>query len=125
MIVGIGCDIVEHEMTKILNWESKISALSRIFSAGELGLCPPDKKLSFLSGRFAAKEAILKCLGTGMQDGIAFTDIQILQLLNGKPQIELLGEIKKISDSLGVNCWHISISHSANYSFAVATAEKI
>ena len=125
MIVGIGCDIVEHEITRTLNWESDISALNRIFTKKELGFCPPQKKLSFLSGRFAAKEAVFKCLGTGMQDGIAFTSIQILQLLNGQPQIELLGEVKKIADTLGINFWHVSITHSSNYSMAIATAEKM
>jgi holo-[acyl-carrier protein] synthase len=124
MIIGIGCDIVEHETSKILNWGSDVSILNRIFSQKEIEIYSSQKELKFLSGRFAAKEAVLKCLGTGMQDGIALSDIQILQSPQGKPVLELFGEVKKISDKIGIRFWHISISHSTYYSLAFATAEK-
>lgn len=124
MIIGIGCDIVEHETSKSLNWGSDISVLNRIFSQKEIEIYSLEKELKFLSGRFAAKEAILKCLGTGMQDGIALPDIQIIQSPEGNPIIELFGKIKEISDAIGINIWHISISHSAYYSLAFVTAEN-
>jgi holo-[acyl-carrier-protein] synthase len=125
MIVGIGCDIVEHDITKKLNWGSDLHALNRLFSGKELEIYFAKQDLQFLTGRFAAKEAFLKCLGTGMRDGIALPDIQILQLSNGKPTIDLNGEVKNISDNMGINLWHISISHSSNYSFALAIAEIV
>ncbi len=125
MIVGIGCDIVEHTIAKSLNWENDTSILNRIFSKKELEIYLSIHDHQFLSGRFAAKEAVLKCLATGMQDGIALSEIQILQLLNGYPTIELLGTVKKISINMGINMWHISITQTDNYSFALVVAEKI
>lgn len=124
MIIGIGCDIVEHEISKSLKWGSDLSALNRIFSQKEIDIYFSQKELKFLSGRFAAKEAVLKCLGTGMKDGIALSDVQILQSQDGKPVIELIGKIKEISDAIGVNLWHISITHSTCYSLAFVTAEN-
>lgn len=123
MIIGVGCDIVEHNITEVLNWEFDSNILKRIFSQEELVLYENQKNKNFIVGRFAAKEAVLKCLGTGMQDGISLTDIRILQLENGKPIINVQGEVKKISNYLGIESWHISISHSTNYSFAFVIAE--
>lgn len=123
MIIGIGCDIVEYETSKKLKWDSDISILNRIFSQKEIEIYSSKKELKFLSGRFAAKEAVLKCLGTGMQDGIALIDIQILQSKECKPTIELYGQAKEISDKIGINRWHISITHSTFYSLAFVIAE--
>lgn len=124
MIVGIGCDIVEHETTKSLKWDSKLAAQKRVFSSKEIDLSQVKQKIEFLSGRFAAKEAILKCLGTGMDDGIALTDVQVLQLDSGAPTIKLNGKTKSIAEGLGINVWHISITHSAMHSIAFVIAER-
>lgn len=124
MMIGIGCDIVEHETSKSMNWDSDPLILPRIFSPSEISIYYSDKDLKFLSGRFAAKEAVLKCLGTGMQDGIALTDIEILKSVEGKPVLELFKEVKRISDEKGINRWHLSISHSKNYSIAFVIAER-
>lgn len=124
MIIGIGCDIVEHDRSKKLKWHSDVNLQKRIFSQKEIDIYSIHESIEFLAGRFAAKEAILKCLGTGMFDGISLTDIQINQLENGKAQVELLGQVKVISDNLGINVWHVSITHSNNCSFASVIAEK-
>ncbi len=123
MIIGVGCDIAEHDITEALNWQSDSNILKRVFSQAELTLYENQKNKEFLVGRFAAKEAVLKCLGTGMQDGISLTDVQILQRESGKPIIEVQGEVKKISNHLGIESWHISISHCSDYSFAFVVAE--
>jgi holo-[acyl-carrier protein] synthase len=123
MIVGIGCDIVEHNITISLGWSSNPRMLQRVFSPKELDLYEIHKTDKFLSGRFAGKEAILKCLGTGMKDGIALTDIQILQTQQGKPFIVLEGEVKRIAEQMGINSWHISISHSISTSMSFVIAE--
>lgn len=124
MIVGIGCDIVEHESSKVLDWETDSSTQNRVLSEKELDIYLAKKDLKFLTGRFAAKEAVLKCLGTGMQDDIALSDIQILTAKHGKPVIKLKGAIKKISDNLKIKLWHISITHSDKCSMAFAIAES-
>lgn len=123
MIIGIGCDIVEHNTTLHLNWGSDNSIQKRIFAPEELKIYAHENDVKFLAGRFAAKEAVLKCLGTGMQDGISLTDIQISQSENGKPIPKLYGGAKVIADKIGINSWHITITHSKAYSVAFALAE--
>ncbi len=123
MTIGIGCDIVEHTTTKRLHWDSDTEVLQRLFSQQELNLYEAKKTISFLAGRFAAKEAILKCIGTGMQDEISLIEIQILQGDFSKPNVVLSGKAKAISDELGIDFWHLSITHSENYSVAMAIAE--
>jgi holo-[acyl-carrier protein] synthase len=125
MIVGIGCDIVDHETSKKLRWDSDVSIINRIFSRREIDIYLSNKELRFLCGRFAAKEAVLKSLGTGMQDGIALTDIQIVQSQEKRPVIELFGTPKELSDRLGIDFWHISITHSSQYSTAFVIAETL
>lgn len=98
--------------------------MQKIFSAKELELFQTHKTDRFISGRFAAKEAVIKCLGTGMKDGIALTDIQILQTDAGKPVIQIEGEVKRIAQQLGIVSWHISISHTTYSSTAFVIAES-
>jgi|SRR3954465_4444422 holo-[acyl-carrier protein] synthase len=124
MVIGIGCDVVEHSVTKKLKWKSDSEILHRLLTQKEFDFYCMDKNINFLAGRFAAKEAVLKCLGTGMLDGISLTDIEVLHLKNGKPIIKLSGKLKKISKKIGVRSWHVSITHSRNYSFALAVAEN-
>lgn len=124
MIIGVGCDIVEHDTTKILKWESDSTILKRIFTNQEIEMYSQDCNLKFLAGRFAAKEAVLKCLGSGMQDGLSLRDIQIAKSSEGKPTLELFGGVRVISDSAGINSWHLSISHSKNHSIAFVIAEN-
>ncbi|HEV7332539.1 MAG TPA: holo-ACP synthase [Flavisolibacter sp.] len=124
MVIGIGCDIVEHAITETLQWQSDKSVQGRIFSPGELSLYDSSKAIKFLAGRFAAKEAVLKCVGLGMQDGISLTDIQITSDYAGKPIIELSGHIKKVADEMGIGSWHITITHSSTCSIAFVIAES-
>jgi holo-[acyl-carrier protein] synthase len=122
-IIGIGCDITSHEVTDRLNWNSDHKVLERIFSKKEIDLYKENDSITFLCGRFAAKEALLKSLGTGMEDGISLRDIEILKLSNGQPKIKVTGRVKEIADSLGINNWQISISHSDKSSMAFVLAE--
>jgi holo-[acyl-carrier protein] synthase len=124
MILGIGCDVVNHNITQGLGWSSNPHHMRRIFSAKEFELFQFNKTDRFISGRFAAKEAVLKCLGTGMMDGISLTDIQVLQTDLGKPVLEIDGGVKKIALRLGITTWHISISHTVNSSIAFVIAES-
>lgn len=124
MIAGIGCDIVEHNITISLGWSSNPRMLQRVFSPKELELYEIHKTDKFLSGRFAAKEAILKCLGTGMRDGIALTDIHVLQTNTGQPYIQIEGEVENIAQQMGILRWYVSISHADHSSCAFVIAEK-
>lgn len=123
MIIGIGTDIVQHKITELLKWDTDIEIQTRLFSNAEISLCSQANVVQFLSGRYAAKEAILKCLGIGMIDGISMPDIEILQDEAKKPLIQLKGSVLEIAKQLSIQKWHISISHSPDYSLAFVIAE--
>ncbi|HZH94441.1 MAG TPA: holo-ACP synthase [Flavisolibacter sp.] len=125
MIIGIGCDVVEHHITKKLKWDSDIDVRKRIFSTKELESYHAKPTIQFIAGRYAVKEAVLKCLGTGMEDGLALIEIQTLKDENGKPQLELLGSVKRLSDEQNIEIWHVSITHSESYSLAFVIAEGL
>lgn len=123
MIIGIGCDIVNHERVEKLNWSSDSNVQHRILSDEEYQLYQKTQDIKFIAGRFAAKEAVVKCLGTGMEDGISLTNIQILQTIEGTPQIVITGPETEMIKRKGIKSWHVSISHTAGFSMAVVIAE--
>jgi holo-[acyl-carrier protein] synthase len=97
--------------------------LDRIFTQTEQQQANAIKnKVERLAGRFAAKEAILKMLGTGWRGKIAWTDIEIVNNQFGQPQVRLSGEVKKIASNLGVEEISLSITHTANFVIASAVA---
>lgn len=121
-IVGHGIDIVETARIKHSVEEHGQRFLDRVFTPAELAYCARSKKRYYehLSGRFAAKEAVLKVLGTGWRGGIAWTDIEILPEPSGQPRITLTGETLRIATELGIARWHISISHIETHATASA-----
>ena len=123
MIIGIGCDIVNHERVEKLNWSSDSDVQHRILSDEEYQLYQKTQDIKFIAGRFAAKEAVVKCLGTGMEDGISLTNIQILQTIEGTPQIVITGPETEMIKRKGIKSWHVSISHTNGFSIAVVIAE--
>lgn len=123
MIIGIGSDIVEHEVTEKLKWASDLKLLTRIFSSKEIELYQTHPVVKFLSSRFAVKEAVLKCLGIGMDEGIALPEIETLSDLNSKPLLKLTGETKCIADEMNIEIWHVSITHTSKQSLAFVIAE--
>jgi holo-[acyl-carrier protein] synthase len=123
MIIGIGCDVVDHNTTKNLSWADNLQKLQRIFSSREMALFEIQKTDRFISGRFAGKEAVLKCLGTGMRDGLSLKDVEILQTDAGQPVIHIEGETQKLARRMGITNWHISISHTSHNSTAFVVAE--
>ena len=123
MIIGIGCDIVNHERVEKLNWSSDADVQQRILSDEEYRLYQVAKDIKFIAGRFAAKEAVVKCLGTGMEDGISLPNIQILQTIEGAPQIVITGSETELIKQKGIKSWHVSISHTVGFSIAVVIAE--
>lgn len=124
MIVGIGCDIVEHSTTSKLGWLEDSDILMRIFSKKEIELAPEKEAEKYFSSRFAIKEAVLKCLGTGMQDGISLKNIVTKKEETGRIILSLSGKVKQIAQSKSINKWHLTLSHSTSYSIAVVVAEN-
>jgi holo-[acyl-carrier protein] synthase len=121
-ILGHGIDIVETARIRHLCEEHSQHFLDRVFTPAEQKYCAANPKRYFehLSGRFAAKEAVLKVLGTGWRGGIAWTDIEIQRDPSGQPHISLTGECAKIATALGITSWHISLSHISTHATASA-----
>ncbi len=75
-----------------------------------------------VAGRFAAKEAILKVLGTGWRGQITWTDMEILNDAAGKPSVVLTGECARVAEQLGIDRILISITHTKDHAAATAIA---
>lgn len=127
MIVGHGIDIVEVARIEKLLEEHGQRFLDRCFTPAEQAYCDKSKKRrsEHLAGRFAAKEAILKVLGTGWRGNIAWTDMEILPDPHGKPILTLTGESGQIAHALKITRWHISISHTDRHATASAIGESL
>jgi holo-[acyl-carrier protein] synthase len=125
-IVGHGIDIVETERIRRLTLEHGQRFLDRCFTPAEQIYCDRNEKRRYehLAGRFAAKEAILKVLGTGWSGGIAWTDIEILPSPAGQPIVTLNGETYAIARRLGITQWFVSISHIETHATASAIGER-
>ena len=126
MIIGIGCDTVDHSITEKLEWGTNHQIRARIFSINELKLLPFQNlhHIAFLAGRFAIKEAVLKCLGTGMVDGISLKEIETLNDIRRKPTIYLNGDVLRMANEKGIAIWHVSLTHTIKYTTAFVIAEK-
>lgn len=123
MIIGIGIDITEIEkMAKSL--ESK-AFQRKVFTPSELEICAEVKNsVECLAGKFAAKEAFMKALGTGIRQEVWFTQIEVLNDESGKPIVQVSGEADKRLEESGAEHIHISISHSGELAVAVVILEK-
>jgi holo-[acyl-carrier protein] synthase len=121
-IIGHGIDIVETSRIRNLVEEHGQHFLDRCFTPDEQTYClkSPKRYFEHLAGRFAAKEAVLKVLGTGWRGGISWTDIEILKEESGQPKIALTGECARIAKELGIAHWHVSISHIETHATASA-----
>ncbi len=97
----------------------KTRSLTRVFTPLELAECAGQG--ASLSGRFAAKEAVAKALGSGIGP-ISWQEIEIQRRPNGEPCLQLYGKALVLAHSLGLDTWSVSISHSQEYAIAVAVA---
>lgn len=126
MIIGIGIDIIEIKRIKSVIDRHGDYFYKRIFTEKEIEYCKGQKKNAILhfAGRFTAKEAALKALGTGLAGGISWTDIEILNAVSGKPALTFSGVAKKFYDSLGGKKIFVSISHSKGYATSQVIIER-
>ena len=127
MIVGLGTDIVEIPRIEhsLRRYGRRFS--DRLLSEEERSLCEGRSwalLVQFVAGRFAAKEAILKALGTGLGDA-RWTDISVGRDLKGKPIVHLSGVTAQRARGLGATRIHVSISHSREYAVAQAIFEVV
>jgi holo-[acyl-carrier protein] synthase len=95
--------------------------LRRVFTKAELEYCSARRRrIEHLAGRFAAKEAVMKVLGTGWGRGINWTDIETRNLPSGQPAVSLKGVCRKIADEMGLEKIFVSVSHIHTHAIASA-----
>jgi holo-[acyl-carrier protein] synthase len=126
MIFGIGTDIVAIERFQRFMDENNTLLLQRLFTEAERDYCSARKVncAASYSARFAAKEAFMKALGTGLRDGIAWHDIEVANDSLGKPNLILSGRAMEIFLEQGLSSAFLSLSHDAGTAVAMVVLEK-
>ncbi len=125
MIIGTGVDITEVTRLRqaVEKWGQDF--LNRIFTQEELENAKTRGSLyQHLAGRFAAKEAVMKALGTGNKD-IAWHEIEILSDDEGQPIVHLHNKACHKADSFGLQGFAISLSHTRKYAVAFVVGESM
>ena len=122
-IIAHGIDLVDCPRIEQMMQRHGERFLNRVFTVSEQVYAQKNKNaVEKLAGRFAAKEAILKLMGTGWRGKIAWTDIEITNNTVGQPEVALSGEVKEIANRLRIGHISISITHTANFAIASAVA---
>ncbi len=119
MILRTGVDIVEIQRLGEVNPAIRERFIRRVFTPLEIELARGS--FASLSGRFAAKEAVSKALGTGI-GYVSWQEIEIRRGLAGEPLLELHGRARQVADRLGLVTWSVSISHGRTHAVATAVA---
>ena len=122
-IIGIGTDIVEVlRIAQMIERHGELF-LGRVYPPHEIEYCSSRKAATqHYAGRWAAKEAVLKALGTGWARGIAWQDIEVHNEPGGKPLIRLGGGAREVCEKLRISEVMISISHCRSHATAYAMA---
>jgi len=123
-ILGHGVDLVETTRIAALLDRHGDRFLDRIYTPAERDYCDRDhrRRLEKLAARFAAKEAILKALGTGLTQGIAWTEVEVARDAMGRPGVRLTGRAAAEAKKRGIAEWSLSLSHSGGLAIASAIA---
>lgn len=122
MIIGIGCDLIEiARINKALDWGS---FKTRVYTPEEIAYCESrgQQAAASFAARFAAKEAVLKALGTGLRGG-SMQEICVTNDDLGRPGIILTGYFLELAWQLGVMHIHLSLSHSRDMAMAYVVME--
>ena len=123
-IVGIGTDLARIErFRRFLEPDSRV--LTRVFSCEERQYALRMKDpASHLAARFAAKEAFVKALGTGLRDGLSWQQVVVVRDPLGCPSLQLTGRAAELLAERGVVSTHLSYSHDGDYAVATVILES-
>ena len=123
MVVGLGVDIVEVDrIRKALENQPKM--VQKVFTAQEAEYCTTRKnQYQHFAGRFAAKEAALKALGTGWAEGIRWRDVEVSSEPSGQPYLHFHGKAEEVFESLSAGNAFLTITHARTYAVAVVILE--
>lgn len=129
MIIGVGTDLVEiNRVKRFLEGVGGQRFLERVLTLGERNLAATKERriAEFTAGRFAAKEAVVKALGTGIGAVTGFQDIEVLPDSTGRPQVELSPQaLERLGYKREQLRMHLSITHIRDAASAVAVAELL
>lgn len=124
MIIGTGIDIVEIDRIREAHSRWGDRFIDRIFAQGEVeGAGHRADKYPYLAARFAAKEAFLKALGTGLSMGVSWKDIEVKREKGQRPFFCISGRAGEILAQKGAKEAHLSISHEKRYAVAQVILE--
>lgn len=122
-IIAHGIDLVDFARIEQMLEKHPQRFLDRVFTPTEQADADKRKnRIEKLAGRFAAKEAVMKLIGTGWRDGIAWTDIEVVNDPMGRPIVNISGKVAKLADENGVEQITLSITHTSNFAIASVVA---
>jgi holo-[acyl-carrier protein] synthase len=123
MILGVGIDLVEiHRIQDAVERYGE-RFLQKMFTRRELEVYAPGGPCARLAARFAAKEAVMKVLGTGWAQGVTWRDIEVVST-GGRPYILLHGVTCAMAKKAGIATLHLSLTHSMDTAGAVVVADS-
>ncbi len=123
LVIGVGTDIVEVlRIGQMIERHGEVF-LNRVYTDDEIRYCQRRREYTqHYAGRWAAKEAVMKTLGTGWSRGIGWRDIEVCSSRSGAPSIILRGAAREIAEQAGICDVLISISHCRTFATATAIA---
>ncbi len=123
MIIGIGIDLVQ--VSKMAQSMRSAAFLRKTFSEAEMADCSASARAEErLAGKFAAKDAFMKATGSGIRQGMWFSQIEVLHRDTGAPYLKVSGEAEEAARRLEVRNMHVSISHAGGLATAVVVLER-
>ena len=121
-MLAVGVDLIEVERIQASMTRYGERFLARVFTAAELAYCQGHAHQ--LAARFAAKEAISKVLGVGIQhtEGVGWQEIEVISDAHGKPMAHLHGQAARRAQAIGVHDLALSLSHTRDHAIAMVVA---
>jgi len=125
LIIGLGVDITEVARLRAAIERRGDRILRRLYTVKERAYCERARnKFERYAGRFAAKEAAMKALGTGWRRGVRWVDLEVVRAPGGRPTMVLHGEAQKLAAQLGVQHIAMSITHTSTQALAQVIFES-
>jgi len=124
MIVGTGIDIAEVERVAASIERFGRRFTERVFTPDEVRYCESKaNKAERYAGRFAAKEAAMKAIGTGWSRGVTWQDVEVTRVPGGRPTVTFHGKAAEFFHRLGAVRAHLSITHTKEHAMAQVILE--
>lgn len=124
MVIGMGMDIQEIARVELAIKRGRKAFLAKTFTPAEQQYCLKQKRSEqHFAGRFCAKEAFFKALGTGWARGVKWHEVEVRRNRAGRPQLKLSGRAAELGSRSGVKKIWLSLSHSQGYAAATVVLE--